>query len=222
MASSLAEQVRNAFRQDSHNGAPAAAKSRMAARRQPRQQSVAVDQFFYFFLRLRKGEVRRIVQRVKTLYPGETPEQLARRLILAQSSLSLVGGALLYLPMLFPVAGNVLKMVGFVGGASMLTRVNLYLILEIALLFGKDIDDQARVPELMAVIAASGLSATSPFVVSQLDWHPAASIPASGVMAATVAKLIGEAAIAFYQRPQIISSDLSGTETEAGIAPATA
>ncbi|MGY6216726.1 hypothetical protein ACW73L_16330 [Methylolobus aquaticus] len=189
---------------------------------QPRQQSVAVDQFFYFFLRLRKGEVRRIVQRVKTLYPGETPEQLARRLILAQSSLSLVGGALLYLPMLFPVAGNVLKMVGFVGGASMLTRVNLYLILEIALLYGKDIDDQARVPELMAVIAASGLSATSPLLVSRMDWHPAASIPASGVMAAATAKLIGEAAIAFYQRPQTVLSDLGGTETEPGIAPATA
>jgi hypothetical protein len=36
-----------------------------------------------------------------------------------------------------------------------------------------------------------------------------------------VAKMVGEAAIAFYQRPQIISSDLSGTETEAGIASAT-
>jgi len=222
MATRLAEQVRNAFRQDSNTGAPASAKNHRTAARLPRQQSVAVDQFFYFFLRLRKGEVRRIVQRVKTLYPGETPEQLARRLILAQSSLSLVGGALLYLPMLFPVAGNVLKMVGFVGGASMLTRVNLYLILEIALLFGKDIDDQARVPELMAVIAASGLSATSPLLVSQMDWHPAASIPASGVMAAATAKLIGEAAIAFYQRPQTVLSDLGGTETEPGIAPATA
>lgn len=222
MATRLAEQVRNAFRQDSNTDAPASARNRRVAAAQPRQQSVAVDQFFYFFLRLRKGEVRRIVQRVKTLYPGETPEQLARRLILAQSSLSLVGGALLYLPMLFPVAGNVLKMVGFVGGASMLTRVNLYLILEIALLYGKDIDDQARVPELMAVIAASGLSATSPLLVSRMDWHPAASIPASGVMAAATAKLIGEAAIAFYQRPQTVLSDLGGNETEPGIAPATA
>jgi hypothetical protein len=221
MATSLAEQVRNALRQDSNSGAPASAKRRSTATRLPRQQGVAVDQFFYFFLRLRKGEVRRIVQRVKTLYPGETPEQLARRLILAQSSLSLVGGALLYLPMLFPVAGNVLKMVGLVGGASMLTRVNLYLILEIALLFGKDIDDQARVPELMAVIAASGLSATSPLLVSQMDWHPAASIPASGVMAATVAKLIGEAAIAFYRGSQIVSSDLNEAGPAPGIAAAT-
>lgn len=140
-----------------------------------RHQSLAADQFFYFFLRLRKGEVRRMVQRVKSLYPGETNEQLARRLIFAQCSLSLVGGGLLYLPALFPLAGNVLKMAGFVGGASMLTRVNLYLLLEIALLYGKDIDDQARVPEMMTIAAASGLTALTPLAVSKFSWHPAAA-----------------------------------------------
>jgi hypothetical protein len=163
---------------------------------------VASDQFFYFFLRLRKGEIRRVVQRAQTLYPGESPEQLARRLILAQSSLSLIGGALLYLPQLFPVAGNVLKLAGFVGGASMLARMNLYLILEIALLYGHDIDDQARVPEMMAVVAASGLSAASPFLVKAMDWAPAAAIPASALAASGVSKLVGEAAIAFYRRRQ--------------------
>lgn len=163
-------------------------------------QGIASDQFFYFFLRLRKGEIRRVVQRVQSLYPDETPEQHARRLIFAQCSLSLVGGAILYLPQLFPIAGNVLKMAGFVGGASMLARMNLYLILEIALLYGQDIDDRARVPEMMAVVAASGLSAASPFLVKALDWHPAAAIPASGLTATVVAKLVGESAIAFYQR----------------------
>jgi len=187
-----------------------------------RAQSLTADQFFYFFLRLRKGEVRRVVQRVKTLYPDETPEQLARRLIFAQSSLSLVGGALLYLPTLFPVAGNVLKMVGVVGGASMLTRVNLYLILEIALLFGEDIDDQARVPEMIAVVAASGLTALSPLVVSQFDWHPAAAIPVSGLTASAMAKLIGEGAIAFYSRPRDLAEDslVNGTENLAAAATA--
>lgn len=162
-------------------------------------QSLATDQFFYFFLRLRKGEIRRVVQRVQALYPDETPEQHARRLIFAQCSLSLVGGAILYLPQLFPVAGNILKMAGFVGGASMLARMNLYLILEVALLYGKDIDDRKRVPEMMAVVAASGLSAASPFLVKALDWHPVAAIPASGLTATAVAKLVGEAAIAFYK-----------------------
>lgn len=185
---------------------PSSSKAEVA---EPRQQDLAIDQFFYFFLRLRKGEVRRVVQRVKTLYPDETPEQHARRLILAQSSLSLVGGALLYLPTLFPLAGNVLKLGGFVGGASVLTRVNLYLILEIALLFGKDIDDQARIPELLAVIAATGLSAASPFLVSQLNWHPAVAIPTSGLSAAAIAKLIGESAIAYYRRPADMPLELA-------------
>jgi hypothetical protein len=176
--------------------------ARRAVARKAKPQGLASDQFFYFFLRLRKGEVRRVVQRAQALYPGESPEQLARRLILAQCSLSLVGGALLYLPQLIPVAGNVLKLAGFVGGASMLARMNLYLILEIALLYGHDIDDQARVPEMMAVVAASGLSAASPFAVQALDWAPIAAIPASAVTAGAVSKLVGEAAIAFYKRRQ--------------------
>lgn len=215
METALSRRVRNPF-----SRASAAANSPLAGTGGTggtalRTQSIAADQFFYFFLRLRKGEVRRVVQRVQTLYPGETPAQHARRLILAQCSLSLVGGALLYLPALFPVAGNVLKMVGFVGGASMLTRVNLYLILEIALLFGKDIDDQARVPEMMAVVTASGLTALSPLLVSKLEWHPAAAIPASGLTAATVAKLIGEAAIAFYSEPRSIPGQVDGAEAAA-------
>jgi hypothetical protein len=180
---------------------PVSSKTGRAVARlsKPKPQSLASDQFFYFFLRLRKGEVRRVVQRVRSLYPKESPEQHARRLILAQCSLSLVGGAILYLPQLFPVIGNVWKMAGFVGGASMLARLNLYLILEIALLYGEDIDDQARVPEMMTVVAASGLSAASPFLVNALDWHPAAAIPASGLTATAVSKLIGESAIAFYK-----------------------
>ena len=40
----------------------------------PATQGILEDQLFYFFLRLRKGEVRRVVQRVRSLYPGESPE----------------------------------------------------------------------------------------------------------------------------------------------------
>jgi hypothetical protein len=183
-------------------------------------QGIASDQFFYFFLRLRKGEVRRVVQRVQSLYPGESPEQHARRLILAQCSLSLVGGAILYLPQLFPVFGNVWKMAGFVGGASMLARMNLYLILEIALLYGEDIDDRARVPEMMAVVAASGLSAASPFLVNALDWYPAAAIPASGLTASAVSKLVGESAIAFYKNRRAAAVPAKEGLAEAAMAPA--
>jgi len=129
-------------------------------------------------------------------------------------ALSLVGGALLNLPQLFPAAGNLLKMAGFVGGASMLTRVNLYLILEIALLYGHDIDDQARVPEMMSVVAASGLAATSPFLMDALDWSPATAIPAAALTASAVSKLIGEAAIALYQGRQ--EAVVAGEEILAG------
>lgn len=183
-------------------------------------QGIASDQFFYFFLRLRKGEVRRVVQRVRSLYPGESPEQHARRLILAQCSLSLIGGAILYLPQLLPVFGNVWKMAGFVGGASMLTRLNLYLILEIALLYGEDIDDQARVPEMMAVVAASGLSAATPLLVNALDWHPAAAIPASGLSATALSKLVGESAIAFYKNRRAATVLTEEGVAEAAMAPA--
>jgi hypothetical protein len=168
-----------------------------------RPQGLATDQFFYFFLRLRKSEIRRIVQRVKSLYPDETPEQWARHIIHAQCSLSFLGGALLHLPQLIPGAGNILKFAGIVGGASMLTRMHMYLILEIALLHDLDIEDQARVPEMLSVIATSGIMAATPLAVAALEWHPTTAIPASGLTSTLVTKAIGEAAIRFYSRRQV-------------------
>lgn len=168
--------------------------------RRPKPQGMGTDQFLYFFLRLRKNEVRRVVQRAKSLYPGETPEKLARRLVNTQCALSFIGGALLYLPQMVPVAGNALKIAGFAGGASVMTRMHLYLILEIALLFDHDIDDQARVPEMMAIIAASGISATSPYLVTALNWHRLAAIPTSGLTVVAITQMIGAAAIRHYSR----------------------
>lgn len=173
-------------------------------------QGLVVDQFLYFFLRLRKNEIRRVVQRVQSLYPGETPEQLARRLINTQSILSFFGGSILHLPQLLPAAGATLKFGGFAGGTSVMTRMHLYLILEIALLYGRDIEDQARVKEMSAVVAASGISAAAPFLVHALGWHPLAAIPTSGLTAASVTQLIGSAAIQLYARaPQANSPTLS-------------
>jgi hypothetical protein len=163
-------------------------------------QGMVTDEFLYFFLRLRKGEVRRVVQRVKSLYPDDSPEQLARHLINTQSVLSFVGGSILHLPQLVPMAGNAWKLAGFAGGASIMTRMHLYLILEIALLYGHDIEDKARVPELIGVIAASGASAATPYLVGQLQWNPLAAIPASGVTASLVTQIIGAEAIRIYKR----------------------
>lgn len=179
--------------------AKARSKSRVA-----KPQGIAMDQFLYFFLRLRKGEVRRVVQRAQSLYPGESPEKLARRLINTQSTLTFLGGALLHLPGLLPGAGSVLKFAGFAGGASIITRMHLYMILEIAHLFGHDIDDQARVPEMMAIVAASGAVSASPYLVQALNWHRLAAIPASAVAVVATTQLIGASAIIHYSRKQSV------------------
>lgn len=169
----------------------------LKAKKKP--QGLLADQFLYFFLRLRKNEIRRVVDKAKNLYPGENRKQLARRLINTQSALSFVGGSILHIPQLIPVAGSVWKFAGFAGGASVLTRLHLYLILEIALLYGHDIDDQARVAEMIAVVSASGIMAGTPHWVSHLQWHPLAAIPASGLSYALVTQLIGAAAIRLYE-----------------------
>ena len=163
-------------------------------------QSLLTENFFYFFLRLRKGHVRKVVETINARFPEETLEQRARRLIEAQTSLSLLGGALVQLPMLIPGLGLALGLLGFVGGASALTRMHLYLILEIAHLYGKNIDDQARVPEMVSVVLATGLAAGAPLLVQALEVTPLLALPAGGLTSAAVARLIGESAIRHYSR----------------------
>lgn len=161
-------------------------------------QSLTFDDFMYFFLRLRKSRVRSVVRDMRTIFPNDTPEQLATRLISSYTPLSFLGGSLLHLPRLIPGIGQAMQAVGFVMGASALTRMHLYLIMEIALVFGKDIDDQARVPELMAVVAATAASAAAPLLVRALELNPLMSIPLGGLTAMTTAQLIGNTAIQYY------------------------
>lgn len=168
----------------------------------PSQQSLLADQFFYFFLRVRKSRIRKVVEAVNDANPEETAEQKARRLISVQTSLSFLGGALVQLPLLVPGLGLTLRFLGFVGGTSVITRMHLYLILEIALLFGKDIDDDARVPEMLAVVAATGLATGIPMLVHALDVNPLLALPAAGVTASGVAMAIGEQAINYYSKAQ--------------------
>lgn len=178
-------------------------------------QSQFTDDFFYFFLRVRKERVRKVVQRLRTQYPDESPEELARRLISSQSALSFLGGSLLQLPMLLPGIGQAWKLLGFVGGTSVLTRMHLYLILEIALLFGKDIDDQARVPEMSAVVAAVGVGASAPFLVSVLELNPLYALPAAALSSATVTQLVGESAIRLYRDAVEVAQDVAAIEPQA-------
>jgi hypothetical protein len=187
----------------------------MPAQQPPAQQSILADQFFYFFLRLRKARIRKVVESVNNAHPGESAEQKARRLIAAQTPLSFFGGALLHLPVLIPGLGQAFKLLGFVGGTSVITRMHLYLILEIALLYGKDLDDTARVPEMLAVVAATGLAAGAPWLLQVLELNPLYSLPAAGLTTSGVAQLIGEQAIRLYAKAQIdlATPSLSPTTT---------
>ncbi len=172
----------------------------------PAKQSRLTDDFLYFFLRVRKDRVRKVVADINDRYPEETVEQRARRLIAAQTQLSLLGGLILDLPAMIPVIGYALKILGFVGGTSALVRMHLYLILEIALLYGRDIDDEARVPEMAAVVAGTGVAVGAPFAAGALGAHPLVSMATGGVAAVTVSRLIGESAIRRFSQPQEVPS----------------
>lgn len=172
----------------------------------PERQSRLTDDFFYFFLRLRKDRIRKIVADINDRHPDEAVEQRARRLIDAQTQLSLLGGLILDLPTMIPYVGQLVKVLGFVGGTSTLVRMHLYLILEIALLYGKDIDDEARVPEMAAVVAGTGVAVGTPFVADALGLHPLVSMATGAVAALTASRLIGESAIRYYSQPQEVPS----------------
>jgi hypothetical protein len=169
-------------------------------------QSILTDNFFYFFLSLRKNRIKAVVEAINAKFPEETLEQRARRLIAAQTPLSFLGGALTELPLLIPGLGQALGLLGLVGGTSVLIRMHLYLILEIAYLFGQDIDDEARVPEMVAVVMATGIAAGAPLLIRTMGANPLLALPAGGLTCAGAAQLIGESAIRFYSqaRPEAV------------------
>ncbi len=165
-------------------------------------QSVTTDKFFYFFMGLRKGEIRRRVAALKERHPEDSPEHLARRLIAAQVPLSILGGALLYLPTMFPGIGPALKILSLAGGEAVMMRMNMALILEIAQAFGRDIDDRARLKEMAAVIAATGLTSAMPFLTTKMNLKRWSAVSTGGAAIMSINELIGEAAIQFYARSQ--------------------
>jgi hypothetical protein len=177
-------------------------------------QSLAMDDFLYFYLRLRKTRIRSVVQTLRTRYPGETREQLARRVIGSHTELSALGGSLIQLPLLLPGIGQALKVLGFVGGLSAFARAHIYLILEIALLYDKDIDHQDRVPEIMGVVAGTAAATLVPSLLVDLaGLNPIFSLPAALLTAATLTQQIGERAIERF-------SNSPGEETVPAHAPA--
>lgn len=161
-------------------------------------QGLAVEQFFYFFLSLRKHEIRRTIDQLRARFPGDDDYTLAERLVKAKLGLSILGGGLMQAPSLIPGLGRVLTLTGIASGGALLSRLHLYLILEIACLFGEDIDDSARVPEMLAVVAATGLGAASPALLQCLELDPRYSLPAGALGMGALTALIGQSAIRFY------------------------
>jgi hypothetical protein len=77
--------------------------------------------------------------------------------------------------------------------------MHLYLLLEIALIYGKDIDDPARIPEMVAIIGATAAAAAAPLLAGKvLDLNPALTVLAGGVAASALTRLIGKLAIEHY------------------------
>ena len=159
-----------------------------------KNQGLVADDFMYFFMRIRKCRCRQVVGQLKRRYPDASPEELAERLVASQTILSMAGGVLTRAPAILPGSGRTLRLTGIAGGTIMLSTMHLFLILKIALAFGRDIDDQARIPEMIAVVAA-----TIPSIV-MLRSNQVSTLATGGLMAAATAQLIGRAAIAHYRR----------------------
>jgi len=164
-------------------------------------QGLATEEFFYFFLRLRKGEIRRVVGALRQHHPTEGPEQLAARLIASKTRLALLGGTFATLSGLWPSVGEALQVAGIVGATSMLTRMNLYLVNEIAFAFGEDIDDTARVGDMIAVVAATAVAIAAPGVVGRsLALAPWLQLSTGALSSAAATELIGRLAISHFKR----------------------
>ena len=164
------------------------------------------DKFLYFFMGLRKGEIRRRVDRLKSEYPTLGPEQLARVLIDAQTPLSFLSGTLLHVPALLPGIGPVLKLIGIAGGATVIMRMHLFLVLEIAMLFGRDIDDRERLNDMATVIAASGLASGATMACGALPLKPFLPLITGSMAVTVISRVIGETAIKFYSEQGMVDS----------------
>jgi hypothetical protein len=155
---------------------------------------------------LRKADIRGQVAIMRSRYPDDTPERLARRFIAAQTPLSLVSSALIHIPAVIPVAGPAFRFLGVASGTTLMMVLNMALVMQIALIFGRDLDDKARIKELFVVIAATGVASGSTTLVPQLSTlRPRLKAIAGGATIMTTSRLIGELALEYYGRKQIRS-----------------
>ena len=161
---------------------------------------LAWEKFFFYFMGLRKGELRKDVEIMRKQYPDDDADQLARRIVNAQAPLSLAGGVLLQLPWLLPRASPVLKLLGISTGASVMVILNMTMLLQVALVYGYDIDDRARLKEIFAIVAASGLAGGASALPHLARLQPGYKALAGGAAVTAASQLLGEAAIRYYRR----------------------
>jgi hypothetical protein len=160
--------------------------------------SLSTEKFFYFFMGLRKGEIRKQVHMMQRRHPADSPHRLARRFVAAQLPLSLLASLLLHAPLVVPAFGPALKLAGIATGSTVMIRLNMTLLLQIALLYGHDIDDKARLKEMAAIVAASGLASGTSLLPHLSRLKPYYEAILGGASVITVGQLIGEAAIRYY------------------------
>jgi len=169
---------------------------------------LATEKFFYYCMGLRKGDMRKQVEMMKLRYPEDTPERLARRFIAAQMPLSMFSSALIHLPTVIPVAGPAIRFLGVASGATLIMVLNMTLVMQIALIFDYDIDDRARIKELLAVIATTAAATGSTMLVPQLaSLRPRLRAVAGSAAMITTAQLIGQTALRHFSRAQATSDE---------------
>lgn len=156
------------------------------------------EKFFYYFMGLRKGELKKDIATMRAQYPNDDADQLARRVVNSQVPLSLAGGTLLQVPWLLPGASPALKFLGVSTGAALMVILNMTMLLQVALVYGCNIDDRARIKEMFAIVLASGLAGSTSALPQLSILRPGYRALVGGTAVATVSQLIGEAAIRYY------------------------
>jgi hypothetical protein len=165
---------------------------------------LATEKFFYYCMGLRKGDMRSQLAMMKARYPDDTPERLARRFIAAQAPLSMVSSALIHLPSMVPALGPAFRFLGTASGTTLMMTLNMTLVMQIALIYGYDLDDRARIKELLAVIAATAAATSSTVMIPQLaslKSRPRALAGSAVIM--TTSQLVGEIALRYFSHKQI-------------------
>jgi len=163
------------------------------------QWSLATEKFFYYFMGLRKRDLKKQVAMMQSRYPDDSSERLARRFISAQIPLSLVGSSLIHIPTVFPALGPAFRFMGLASGTAVMMVLNMTLSMQIAIIYGHDIDDRARLKELLAIIATTGLASSSTALVPRLaSLEPAYKALTGSAAIITTSQLIGELAIKYF------------------------